>query len=433
MFPNDTTYITLGMSGLIKLLLPYPLLGLRKQENTKMEQEIDYSHYSYQDLLSARAKIDVIAYPERTKTLDSLIAQHSEHVSNQAIHQDPQDSRKVAVNFFGKTNEYYAIWIVNVLLTIVTLGIYSAWATVRTHRYFYANTEIDGHRFSYLAQPLQILKGRIIGVILLALYFAALAFSPLAALIVMLGLFLATPLFICLSLRFRMKVSAYRNVRFNFKGHYGRAFVVFVLFPIMSVFTLYLALPWVLKKIDEFIYSNISYGDKTMQAELNTGDYYAASLGAFFIGLGLFLVAIFGFGASAAAFSSKGSAEAFSFSTVLFIVAYILVILFSSSFYAARIRNHIFNTMHLPDVASFESDLSFATLVWLRVSNFLVLIATLGFALPWIKIRTARVYAQATQVNILPGIANVIGRSSQSTSAVGEEVANIFDMDVGLG
>lgn len=398
-----------------------------------MEQEMDYSHYSYQDLLSARAGIDVIAHPQRTQILDSLIAQHSEHPSEQSIHQAPQGLRTVAVNFFGKTNEYYAIWIVNLLLTIVTLGIYSAWATVRTHRYFYANTEIDGHRFSYLAEPLQILKGRIIGVFLLAMYFVAVAFSPLAAGIVMLLLFLATPLFICMSLRFRMRVSAYRNIRFNFKGRYGRAFLVFVLLPIMSVFTLYLALPWVLKKIDEFIYSNISYGDKTMQAELDTGDYYAASFGAFFIGLALFLVAIFGFGASTAALSSAEPSDKFTFSTIMFMVAYVFVILLSSSFYAARIRNHIFNTMQLPHVASFESDLSFSTLVWLRVSNFLLLIATLGFAMPWIKIRTARVYAQATKVNVLPGIANITGQSSQSSSAVGEEVANLFDMDVGLG
>ena len=30
--------------------------------------------------------------------------------------------------FTGKASEYFGIWIVNVLLTILTLGIYSAWA-----------------------------------------------------------------------------------------------------------------------------------------------------------------------------------------------------------------------------------------------------------------------------------------------------------------
>lgn len=59
--------------------------------------------------------------------------------------------KAVNFEFFGKTMEFWGIWIVNGLLSIITLGIYSAWAKVRTHQYFYGNTELDGHRFSYLA------------------------------------------------------------------------------------------------------------------------------------------------------------------------------------------------------------------------------------------------------------------------------------------
>ena len=46
--------------------------------------------------------------------------------------------------FTGSGSEYFKIWIVNVLLTIVTLGIYSAWAKVRRLRYFYNNTRFAG-------------------------------------------------------------------------------------------------------------------------------------------------------------------------------------------------------------------------------------------------------------------------------------------------
>ena len=41
------------------------------------------------------------------------------------------------VKFHGKAGEFFSIWIVNLLLTIVTRGSYSAWAKVRTNRYFY--------------------------------------------------------------------------------------------------------------------------------------------------------------------------------------------------------------------------------------------------------------------------------------------------------
>lgn len=41
--------------------------------------------------------------------------------------------------FTGNGREYFRIWIVNTLLTILTLGIYSAWAKVRKKRYIYGN------------------------------------------------------------------------------------------------------------------------------------------------------------------------------------------------------------------------------------------------------------------------------------------------------
>ena len=64
------------------------------------------------------------------------------------------------VTFTGKASEYFGIWIVNVLLTILTLGIYSAWAKVRRNRYFFGNTVLLGRSFEYHARGLQILVGR---------------------------------------------------------------------------------------------------------------------------------------------------------------------------------------------------------------------------------------------------------------------------------
>ena len=68
----------------------------------------------------------------------------------------------VPFEFRATGGEYFRIWIVNLLLTIVTLGIYSAWAKVRRLRYFYGSTLLDGHSFEYHAKPLAILKGRLI-------------------------------------------------------------------------------------------------------------------------------------------------------------------------------------------------------------------------------------------------------------------------------
>ena len=54
-----------------------------------------------------------------------------------------------AFEFTGTGGDYFRIWIVNIALTIVTAGIYSAWAKVRRLQYFYRNTRVAGASFDY--------------------------------------------------------------------------------------------------------------------------------------------------------------------------------------------------------------------------------------------------------------------------------------------
>jgi uncharacterized membrane protein YjgN (DUF898 family) len=62
--------------------------------------------------------------------------------------------------FSGSGKEYFRIWIVNLFLTVATLGIYSAWAKVRRLRYFDRNTHLAGAVFDFRGDPKAILRGR---------------------------------------------------------------------------------------------------------------------------------------------------------------------------------------------------------------------------------------------------------------------------------
>jgi len=135
------------------------------------------------------------------------------------------------VEFTGNAKEWFGIWIVNLLLSIVTIGIYSAWAKVRTKKYFYNNTYIAGRNFDYHATGKQILIGRII-VIVGFIAFTFLSAIPVLNIIVFLALFAALPWLIVKSLQFNARMSSFSNVRFNFTGKMGRAFVVYVLLPL---------------------------------------------------------------------------------------------------------------------------------------------------------------------------------------------------------
>src|SRR5215475_8770259 len=81
-----------------------------------------------------------------------------------------QATRVVRPEFTGSAGEYFRIWIVNLFFSLVTLGIYSAWAKVRKKKYFYGSTRFDGETFDYFGRPVVILKGRIVAVIAFVIY-----------------------------------------------------------------------------------------------------------------------------------------------------------------------------------------------------------------------------------------------------------------------
>lgn len=56
----------------------------------------------------------------------------------------PATPAELALRFTGSATEYFRIWIVNLCLTLFTLGIFSAWAKVREKRYFYSHRLLDG-------------------------------------------------------------------------------------------------------------------------------------------------------------------------------------------------------------------------------------------------------------------------------------------------
>jgi uncharacterized membrane protein YjgN (DUF898 family) len=398
---------------------------------------IDYSSYTLTELEQAYKDIDKDLYPARAKTLASLIQQKLPQDETQAhINQDDIVS-KARVIFHGSGTEFFAIWIVNLLLTIVTFGIYSAWATVRTNRYFYSNTEIAGHRLVYLALPMQILIGRLIAFALFALVFISSSFSPIVAVSISLIFTLFIPIIIVMGVRFRMRMMAYRNVRFNFTKRYGRAFVVFLLFPLLGLLSLYLAFPWVLKKMDEFLYENMTYGNKEFKPSLQTSEYYVASILTSIITFAGFMVfgivAAIGAGTGMIDPENAGSALSLSIATVVGMLFYLFILVLAYSFYQAYIRNHVYNNMQIQDVAIFSSDLKVMDLVLLSITNYLMLVFTLGMAFPWVKVRTTRLLSNATEITILKGIDNVLAESGGQDSAVANEVIGAFDIDVSIG
>jgi len=147
-----------------------------------------------------------------------------------------QPQEKIRLEFSGNGKEFFKIWIVNLFRTIVTFGIYSAWAKVRTNQYFYSNTSLAGNAFQYLAEPMNILKGRIVAIVLFALYSVVQNIYPQYAVVAFVVLMLLIPALIVLSLSFRLRNTAYRNITFHFNRDFKKVYLLFAI-PVLLLST----------------------------------------------------------------------------------------------------------------------------------------------------------------------------------------------------
>ena len=194
--------------------------------------------------------------------------------------------------FTGNAAEYFKIWIVNVFLSILTLGIYSAWAKVRTKRYFHGNTLLDGSPFEYLANPVAILKGRLIAFAVLGFYVVSVNFMPLLEPVFMIAFLIILPWLVVRALAFNARNSAYRNIRFNFDSTYGEAAKIFLLFGLLlNLVTLGLAYPYFIYRLNRFQVENSAFGSTRFDFKAGGGDFYKVFLKA----LGLVVLAVVAF------------------------------------------------------------------------------------------------------------------------------------------
>lgn len=331
------------------------------------------------------------------------------------------------VDFRGNASEYFGIWIVNVVLTILTLGIYSAWAKVRRKRYFYGNTVLDGHSFEYHALPITILKGRLVAVGIIIVFNLLAEFFPIVAVVVFVAYLFALPFVINMGLRFNARMTSYRNVRFNFVGNYWQAFIAFILMPLAALLTLGLLVPVMSQMTTTYIAKGYRYGTAPFAAKPLIRAFYGVFLNAFLFAV---IVALVVAGTAAAILFASGSMIAGAV-VIIPIVLYLTVIP-AGIFYSAGTRNVTYNALVLDDRHRFESNLKPLRYVWIIVSNFLVTIATFGLMRAWAAIRSTRYIAAHTTVLMSGTADDFVGEVESDAGVTAAEYMDLEGFDLGF-
>jgi uncharacterized membrane protein YjgN (DUF898 family) len=327
------------------------------------------------------------------------------------------------VTFKGQVDEYFKIWIVNLALMILTLGIYSAWAKVRSRRYFYGNTYIAGSSFDYHGDPIKILKGRLLVGGLFLVYSFGGYLSPVLS-FVAIGIFwLAFPWIFVKGMLFNLSNTSYRNVRFAFANCYKLSYETFFKSFAVVLVTLGLGVPYYLHQFQDFKINNSRFGQTPFRFFSKMGPFFTF----WYAALGLYLITVFVGVAFAVLFRDYKS-----LATVLAVASIYSGLLLMFAWFRAREAVIVARSTKLGEI-EFESKIDPVELFAIYITNLLACAATLGLAFPWAMIRLARYRASRTNVISAPShVESFLASSSLEVQAGADAAADFWDIDVGF-
>lgn len=367
-----------------------------------------------------------------------MSATPSQAISDHTLNAEPSAAASTRIEpfqFTGTGGEYFRIWIVNLLLSVLTLGIYSAWAKVRRMRYFYGSTRLAGSAFEYHGKPLQILKGRLIAVGVVVVLSVLTTIWPLTNVLFVLLILFGTPWIIVKARTFHMRVSSYRNIRFNFQQEYGEAARIFIGLALLITPTLGLIYPYWSFRRYQFAITNTSFGTTPFGFTARPGEYYRI----YFISLLFWIPVLWGFFLLVGSFPQMDDSGAETppdpgklASLVPVLILSIVIPYFLATAYLNKSLGNVSFGSTLVGPHRLLSNMELWPLLKIYVVNTLLIALTLGLFLPWAQVRVARYRLESLSLEVHGGLDSFVADQEKQVAAAGEELGDFLDVDLGL-
>ncbi|MFO1323661.1 MAG: YjgN family protein [Burkholderiales bacterium] len=370
---------------------------------------------------------------------------------------EPDGTYVTRMTFTGRGDEYFRIWIVNLFLTLVTLGIYSAWAKVRKTRYFWQNARLDGYVFDFHGRPLAILRGRILALALLVAYSWAFEFSLAAGLVTIVVLLAIGPWLFVKAQQFKFGNTSFRGLRFGFaaSNRDGYRYVLPILlmwfsttiatalmtsdrpgvvgaFSVLSIATV-LLVPAMHQRLKAFQHRYATYGERRFD--------FAPALVEFYwvYAKGLLLLVLAGvLGATVLSvamvpFYARGSSHPpdwLLFASGIGVVLIVYVVAWP--FLAARLQQVVWAHTRVDDVR-FRTEIAAWPLFKVVLRNVVLTLLTAGLYWPFAAVALARYRVECMRVDCDAPLATIAaGTFARTSAAVGDATADAFGLDLGL-
>ena len=302
------------------------------------------------------------------------------------------------LTFHGVGGTLFGIHIVNVFLTIVTLGVFYFWGKARVRRYLWSQMAIAGDRFAFHGTGREMLIGFLKAMLLFAVPLIALSILQnldwvwrivrvLAYLLAYVIVAVFYPLAIVGARRYRLSRSSWRGIRFSFRGSAREFIKIFVVNSLMTSVTLGLWYPVLDTKRYAFLTSNSWFGNRRFGFD-----------GGHFRLFGSFLLALI--------------LTPFTLGLCWF-------------WYVAKKRRFYWGHTTF-GAARYQYSGTGGAILWLMALNLVIVLGTLGLGWPWAKVRTARFLARNLTL-VGPLELESIQQDAQAASATGEGLAGLLD------
>lgn len=395
------------------------------------------------------------------------------------------------LEFTGSGGEYFRVWIVNVLLTILTLGFYTPWARRRTAQYFYGHTLVAGSPLEFTAQQRRMVMGFVMLVMITIAYNIAVntGQDTAVSLFLLAGALLA-PFIWGSAMRFRLGSTRWRGLRLQFTASWREVYVAS--WPVFAI-----ALVWI------GVFFGIQYlapesagalqelaADESGEADLPT--MTAAIWGLVVLGLllsvlcfirleynyksllvlraqvgaesgrwkpvymdfikvwaatvAVFLLFVVGISAGLAVLAGgsfaliaglkdKWGALIFVVFAVAFIAGIFLMFLASAparAYREARMFQLMWDNIGLSQVARFKCQLRTGRYVLLRIKNLFLTLLTLGLYRPFARVSEYRMKVESVTLHVKGGVDQVAGAMvrQQQQGGIGDALADAAGLDL---
>jgi uncharacterized membrane protein YjgN (DUF898 family) len=346
-----------------------------------------------------------------------------------------------AVQFTGTWREYLPIAATNVLLTIVTLGVYRFWATARQRRYLWSRTEVIGDRLEWSGTGKEMFIGFLIVMAILLPFFlfiqflfpALVARGKMEAAVGIITLFYIGLIYLVgfatfRALRYRLSRTWWRGIRggsnepgWNYGGEYlGRV--------ALAAMTMWIVWPWAATRLWNGRWNQMSFGPLNFRTQLTAeglkrrwAAVYLVPIAALFVAGGI-TVAL-GMGAAMSGSEPNPTLMAIIFG--LFLLVYLIIPLMTLHWYAKFYRK----AAESLSLGELEFGFDASTGAWLKLflGNLALAIVTLGFGLAYWGYRN---WAFMVRHMHLYGEVNAAQLTQSATHAPGEAegLADAFDI-----